>query len=318
MKNKKTIMYCPLNDGHIVSEIQNFSQKTFEERVRNFRQYGPVTLEGPTEFQKLICSLPVIDIEQSPILYFDKVVADEDNKKKLDVFWEKNKMELDKPEIPPSSAQELSFVVAAIMQLKAKWDKEHDAKKHSYSINEKDAYTKQKLDIKGYQLQKVDIALKDDGEVSARIDLGNNVSIRLSDLTAYGDKDLCIANEYDLYRLITETDMRYFAKGTLVAPCIEEQYKVPNHLRNIHWSSSDGLYRVCIEKSDALTKLKLSEKGVEARAETVAVSRMLLGCAVRHERHFRLTIKHGLVVDIRYRDKPIFMASIPQERFITE
>jgi hypothetical protein len=94
---------------------------------------------------------------------------------------------------------------------------------------------------------------------------------------------------------------------------------ISNHLKDINWNSRDSLYQVYVESSEALTKLKLNETGVEARAETVATSRILLTCcASSMPRSYSLTIKHGLVVDIRYKNKPIFVAYVPQERFITQ
>lgn len=319
MKNKKTIMYCPLNDGHIISEIQNFSQKKFVETVKNFeKEYGKVQLEGTNDLQKMICKLPVVPVTSSPIFSFDKIAVDDEHKEQLDTFWEKNKMELDKPKIPPSSERELHFVVAALMKLKTKWAPIHKADETTYTIDAEDAYNNEELNIKGYDLSKVGIALKDDKEVSAYINLGNDISIRLSDLTAFGSKDLHIEDERGLYNLITTNNMQYYQKGTLIAPCIEETLTVANHLQGINWMSKDELYQVHIESSEALTKLKLSEKGVEARAETVAVARMVYTCMASRERSYYLTITHGLVVDIRYRKQSIFVAYVPQERFITE
>ena len=94
---------------------------------------------------------------------------------------------------------------------------------------------------------------------------------------------------------------------------------ISNHLAGINWNSNDSLYQVHVESSEALTKLKLNEKGVEARAETVAISRMVLGYSANSRpRAYSLIIKHGLVVDIRYKNKPIFVAYVPQERFIVQ
>lgn len=320
MKNKKTIMYCPLNDGHIISEIQNFSQKRFVETVKDFeKDYGKIKLEGTNDLQKMICKLPVVPVTSSRIFSFAKIAVDDENKEQLDTFWETNKMELDKPEIPPSSERELYFVVAALMKLKTKWAPIHKAEETTYTIDAEDSFNKEELDIKGYDLSKVGIALKDDKEVSAYIDLGNNISIRLSDLTAFGSKDLHIKDEKSLYELIMNNNMQYYQKGTLIAPCIEEKLMITNHLKGINWQSEDRLYQVHVESSEALTKLKLNEKGVEARAETCASVRLLVACsATNRPRSYSLTIKHGLVVDIRYRNQSIFVAYIPQERFITE
>jgi hypothetical protein len=319
---KKTIMYCPLNDGHVVAEIQKFAQTTFEERVDGFKTaYGMVTLEGSNAFQSIICNLPVIDIENSDILLFDKVVADYDHQRRLDIFWEKNKMELQKPSVQQSTERELYFVVAALMQLKAHWDKKYRAEKYMYDIPPEDAYTKEKLKIKGYRLRSVELAL-DHGfnEVSARIRLGHDIDIRLSDITAFGSKDLEILDENHLYDLSSSTELRYrVSDGRLIAPCIDETLIISNHLKNINWNSRDSLYQVYVESSEALTKLKLNEIGVEARAETIATSRILLTCcASSAPRSYSLTIKHGLVVDIRYKNKPIFVAYVPQEKFITQ
>jgi len=316
---KKTIMYCPLNDGHIISEIKNFAQQTFEENVGGFRaMYGKVALKGTNPFQELICTLPTIDITKSDILLFDKVVADYEHKRYLDLFWEKNKMELEKPSVSKSTVRDLYFVVAALMQLKADWAEQYSAKEDEYSIDAKDSYSRENLDIKGYRLKGVHIAVNtNDDEVSVCIDLGSNVDIRLSDITAFGSKDLKISNEKHLYDIVSGIDMRYFHTGSLLAPCIEERMVVKDHLKAIHWTSEDSLYQVHVENSEALTKLKLNEKGVEARAETVATTRMVLGCSASNmPRSYRLIITHGLVVDIRYKKQSIFVAYVPQERFI--
>lgn len=318
MPNKKTIMYCPLNDGHIVSEIQKFSQQTFEKRVQGFRaQYGIVSLQGTNDFQRLICKLPAIRIQPSDILLFDKVVADYDNKKKLDDFWEKNEMQLQKPTIKKSTSSNIYLAVAALMQLKASWDKKHYAKKQEYSINAAESHNHKEQNIRGYHLSKVGIALRNDVEVSASIDLDHDVSIRISDLTLFGSKKFNILDEKDLYQLVTTSTVEYDHEGKLLAPCIEEKFIVTDHLRKMGWASKDALYKVNVESSEALTKLKLNEKGVEARAETYASARMLVGCS-KHDirRFYQLTIKHGLVIDIRYRNQTIFVAYVPQERFI--
>lgn len=325
MKNKNTIMYCPLNDGHVVAQIQKFAQEIFESRVPDFKQrFGCVKLEGTNDFQNLICTLPVIDVIPSSILAVDKIAVDYDHKTLLDEFWKKNQMELQQPSIPKSTDRELFFVVAALMQLKAFWDKEHKAKKDAYVICEENSYTGKKLPVKGYQLKNVSLALHGDDPVSARIDLDDEISIRLSDITAFGPKDLVIQDEKHLHDLITTTKLSYFYEGILVAPCIEEDLTVKNHLQGLNWKSKTSnvisdWYQIYVESSEALTKLKLNEKGVEARAETVAVSRMVFGCSASSvPRLHRLTITHGLVVDIRYYDHPIFVSYIPQERFIQE
>ena len=319
---KKTIMYCPLNDGHVIAEIQKFAQETFEERVSGFEgEYGTIALEGINAFQKLICTLPVIDLPNSDILFFDKVVADYDHKHRLDDFWDKNKMELQKPVVQESTERDIFFVVAALMQLKAHWDKKHRAETYAYDIPAEDSHTKQKLKIKGYQLKGVELAVDHDfNEVSVLIRLGHDIDIRLSDITAFSSKDLKIFDEKHLYDLISSTELRYYVTdGRLIAPCIEETMMVSNHLKGINWNSNDSLYQVHVESSEALTKLKLNEKGVEARAETIAISRMVLGCcASSMPRSYSLIIKHGLVVDIRYKNQPIFVAYVPQEKFITQ
>jgi hypothetical protein len=309
-------MYCPLNDGQVVAEIQKFSQKTFEEKVQGFRE--TVQLKGTNDFQNLICTLPVIDINQSDILIFDKVAADYERRHLLDAFWKKHQMQLDKPSIPKPTDRELYFAVAALMQLKAFWDKRHKAEKEEYIISASDAYTGKNLPIKGYRLRNVGIALDDRyTEVSAIIRLGNNVDIRLSDITAFGSRDLEIRDEQHLYELIATTKLSYFSDGSLIAPCIEEEMTVKNHLKDIHWISKDNFYHVIVDSSEALTKLKLNEEGVEARAETVAVSRMLITASAHNiKKTYQLTIKHGLVVDIRYKDQSIFVAYVPQQKFM--
>ncbi len=318
LKKTQTIMYCPLNDGHIIKEIQNFAQKIFEEKVDGFKQkYGTIKLEGETPFHEMICNLPAMDIVNSDILLFDKVVADYDHKHLLDQFWGKNKMELDKPSVHKSTEREIFFVVAALMNLKATWDIKHRAEKNDYRILASDSKTQKELRIKGYSLKNVAIALKDNSEVSVSIDLGNDITLQLSDLTAFGSKNLEISDEHHLYELVTSTDMRYFETGLLFAPCIEEKCRVENHLGGICWSSDDLLYQAYIQSSEALTKLKLNEKGVEARAETVAHTRLVLGCSVGNmSRTYRLVITHGLVVDISYKNQSIFVAYVPQEKFI--
>lgn len=328
MKNKNTIMYCPLNDGHVVSEIQKFAQATFVSKVPDFRaQYGDVVLEGTNELQDLVCSLPLIDVDNSDLFYFDKIAVDYEHRERLDAFWKKNSMELQKPSIPESTDRELYFVVAALMQLKAFWDRDHKAKKDPYVIAARDSYTGKSLPISGYRLKNVALALDTHhtDAVSASIDLDDTLSIRLSDITAFGPKDLFVRDEKHLYELVAHTNLSYFYDGTLLAPCVEETLMVKNHLQGMHWLSKDqrdhsqGLYQVHVESSEALTKLKLSEKGVEARAETVAISRMILGCSASAvPKSYLLTITHGLVVDIRYGKESIFVAYIPQQQFIQE
>lgn len=316
---KRTIMYCPLNDGHIIREIQDFSQKIFEQKVERFTEkYGIVKVQGTNDFQKLICTLPAIDIANSDILLFDKVVADYEHRRLLDAFWKKNQMELQKPDVPKSTDRDLYFVVVALMQLKVDWDKRHSAKKDTYTIDSKESYSKRDLEIKGYRLKGVPIAVNaDDEEVSVCIDLGNHVDIRLSDISAFGSKNLKISHEKHLYDIISSVDMRYYHHGSLLAPCVEEKMFMQDHLKDIQWISNDFLYQVHVENSEALTKLKLSEKGVEARAETYATTRMLIGCSARNmPRSYHLTITHGLVVDIRYKKQSIFVAYVPQDRFI--
>jgi len=310
-------MYCPLNDGHIIKEIHAFSQETFEAKVPNFRnQYGLVKLQGTNPFQDLICALPALDVATSDILVFDKVVADYEHSDRLTAFWEKYQMQSSKPSILPPTPRKLVFVVAALMQLNAFWDKRHKAQKYTYTIPAVDAYTKEKLPIKGFRLQDVLIALDKNGSaVSVIIDLGHGIDIRLSDLTAFGPKDLKIRDAQHLYELITATKMNYSTHGTLIAPCIEEELTIPNHLQNINWESPDHLCQVNIDSSEALTKLKLNEKGVEVRAETVAVLSLKIASRVT-ARPKELTITNGLAVDIRYHDTSIFVGCIPQERFI--
>jgi hypothetical protein len=313
-------MYCPLNDGHIIGVIEQFAQETFEHRIPGFQNvYGTLELQGTNDFQKLICRLPVIHVEKSDILLFDKVVADYEHEHRLAIFWEKNQMELQKPSIPKSTDRELFFVVAALMQLKAFWDESHKAEKRPYTISAADSYLNKDLRIQGYYLKNVRIALKDDCEVSVEMNLGHDITIRLSDITVFGAKDLIIHDEKHLYELITNMDLHYNHDGSLIAPCIEEKLMIPNHLKGICWMSQDELYQVHVERSEALTKLKLNEKGVEARAETVATSRILIGCSASNmRRSYQLIITHGLVVDIRCHGQPIFVAYVPQERFMKE
>lgn len=314
-------MYCPLNDGHIVRKIHEFAQKTFEEKVENFRnEYGTIQLKGTNEFQKIICNLPVIDIQNSDILVFDKEIVDYENQHRLDEFWKKHQMELEKPTVPKSTDRKIYFAVVALMQLKAFWNKKHKAEKHEYVIPAKEVHIQRNLKIRGYRLNDVRIALgKNSNEISAYIDLGGDINIRLSDLTAFGDKKkLDIHNEKCLYELVVSTDIKYCYNGTLIAPCVGERMTVPDHLKSIGWESKDFLYQVNVESSKALTKLKLNEKGVEARAETIANVSMLIGCSLHNiPKTYRLIITHGLVVDIRYKNQPIFIAYIPQKNFQT-
>ena len=315
---KKTIMYCPLNDGHIIHDIHEFAQKKFDESVQGFRRfYGTVILGGTNDFQRLICNFPVVDIENSNILIFDKVVADYATKHCLDEFWQKNNMQLQKPSIPQSTLYELFFVVAALMQLKTHWNKKHKPEKREYKISAEDSCLHEELMITGYSLKNVDIAINSNfQEVSVRIDLGNDIDIRLSDLTAFGDNHLSFVDEKHLYK-VTSTPMNYQYSGSLIAPCIDEKYELRDHLQGIYWTSQDLLYQVYIKGSEALTKLKLNEEGVEARAETLAYTSMRLGCSAHNiPKTYALVIVHGLVVDIRYQGQSVFLAYVPQEKFI--
>lgn len=322
MENKKneTIMYCSLNDGHINKEINNFAQEAFEDMIEEFHEkYGTVELQGTNDFQNIICKLPAIHVAPSAILKFDKVIADFDTQHRLTDFWEEHQMESEKPSIPVSTSKELFFVVAALMQLKATWKKEHKAENYNYDISARDAYSHEKLGIKGYHLRDVTLSLNDDVAVSAHVDLGNGINIRLSDVTAFGGKDLKIFSEHHLYELIANSNLLYHHTGSLLAPCIEEKVVIKDHLKDINWKSNDNLYQVIVQSSEALTKLKLNEKGVEARAETVTRTRMLMTSALRDTpKYYQLIIKHGLVVDIRYRNTSIFVAYVPQERFIQQ
>lgn len=312
-------MYCPLNDGHIIHGIQKFAQEIFEEKVSGFRQmYESVRLKGTNDFQNLICTLPAIDISNSDILLFDKVAADYDNKNLLDEFWEKHQMQLQKPSVSKSTDREIFFVVAALMQLKAFWDPQHAARIYYYNIYAADSYANEDMAIKGFLLGNVRVALNKHFEaVSVIVDLGQDITIRLSDHTVFGNRYLEIHDEKQLYEMITATQMNYFADGSLLAPCIEEIMMVENHLQGINWISNDSLYQVHVESSEALTKLKLNEKGVEARAETVAKSKMLIGASMHDmPKTYQLKIVHGLIVDIRHKDQSLFVVYVPQERFI--
>lgn len=317
----KTIMYCPLNDGYIISLIQTFIREKFYDVMGYHLPDKNVKLDGDNEFQKLICDLPVTQV-QSEKLKFDTVVADYETANLLNKFWLEHKMELEKPTIPKSSEDVFFFVVAALMQLKTTWPGKHKAKTSKYEISADKSYSGDVLFIKGYRLSKVEIATsKHNGnEVSAKVWLDDNISITLSDLTAFGEPKEVVKkmkDEESLYEIIKETSMSHFHAGILVAPCIDEKFMASNHLEGINWQSEDKQHSARIDGSETLTKLKLSEKGVEVRAETVAVGRMVLGCsASSRPRTYHLNIEHGLVVDIRYDDELIFVAFVPQEKFI--
>ena len=311
-------MYCPLNDGHIVDSVQTFAFETFKEifkaRGKIFNKDRPIKLRGGNNFHRLICDLPVIQIQDNDFFFFDKIVADESRKNLLNDFWIRNKMQIEKPFIPPSTLREIPFVAAAVMNLKTKWPEKHGAGKWEYEIKPEDSHSQTPLNIKGYWLSKVPIALEEDKEVSACIDLGEDFSIRLSDINAFG-KECEFENELSLYSKVVNKRFSYFEKGPLIAPCIEEEKIVKNHLAGLYWSCDEGIYHVRINSSEALTKLKLNEKGVEARAETKADCDILITSCVSHERSYSLKIINGLVIDIRYKNQTIFVAYIPQEYF---
>lgn len=329
MENKNTtIMYCPLNDGHIVRLIQDFSEEKFEEIFRMMNEnfpYGKIRLKGSNSFQELICTLPATLVKNSEIFCFDTVVADKRHEYLLRDFWKKHAMELDLPTVPYSTDKDLYFVAAALMHLKTFWKKEYKAEKRDYIISADKSFSHEDLRIRGFGLENVRLSVGHDfKEESALIWLGEDVSvendklnIRLTDLHALRDYET-IVDEKTLYEAIQKTEFYYHHRGGLLAPCVEEKLVIGNHLKDMCWVSKDGFYRVDIVDSQALTKLKLNEKGVETRAETVARSRVLF-TASRHdvEKSFCLKIEHGLVVDIRYENKTIFVGYIPQEKFQT-
>jgi len=315
----KTLLYCPLLDGHIMQEIRNLAKELFEDGITDFvKTYGRVELRGKTEFQKLICTLPVVPIQDSDILHFSKVVADKEREQLLIDFWEKEKMQLTRPEIPDDMPLQKCYVIAAVMVLKAHWCEEYAAEKKDYPILPEESATGEELSIKGYRLDNVELAMNEEGKVvSACIRLDDDITIRLSDVTAFGDKDIEIPDVMTLYTLVQNHSLDYRVSGYLIAPCIDEEVKVKDHLTGIGWNDpcGDG-YGVEVTRSQALVQLKLNEEGVEARAETVAEVCFTFGDC-DDTPHYGLKIAHGLIIDIRRGEESLIVGYVPQHRFIT-
>jgi hypothetical protein len=313
---KKTLMYCPLLDGRIVDSIQKFSVEVLENLLRfqeRITDYLPIKLRGITPLQMSISEPPFIDIENNKELHFDSIVVDKERENKLNEFWQKHNMLINKPEILPPTSREINFVAAAIMWLQSSWDKKHLAKKFDYEVLENYSCLGQTINVKGFSLSNVNIALQGIDEVSAEVDLGNNIFVEFTDISAFGVDSF--EDEFSLYIKVLQNKFDYSVEGQLISPCINEEVNVKNHLKDMYWNSYDSLYRLKIVASEALTKLKLDEKGVEVRAEVSASASMVFTCAVNNDRKYCLQISNGLVVNIRYKKQPIFVAYIPQEKF---
>ena len=304
-------MYCPLLDGHIIEETKKLAQAKFLEEI-----YGPIQLSGKDEFQDLICALPVIPAKDSDILHFNTIVADKAREAEVAIFWKQEHMQMQQPEIKESTDVVLNYIVATVLSLQTQWNTKHKAKQHDYRIASSESHTGEAVSFKGYTLEEVKIALNRSGhEISACIQLNDTISIRLTDMAAFGNKNLEILDEKTLYTLVKDNPFSYPVSGKIIAPCIKDEARMDDHLKDIGWISPSG-DRVTITASQSLVQLQLNEKGVEAHAFAFALPEIVYAEG-KVGREYCLYIINDLVVDIRINDKIALVGYFPQHRFIT-
>ncbi|MFA6255915.1 MAG: hypothetical protein WC606_01905 [Candidatus Absconditabacterales bacterium] len=335
---KKAIMWCPLTDVHVV--------KKGTERIQEIVGAGNhiVKLSGSNLFQSLVCCMTVSSVSEIPtssIFKFATIVVDKETEHLLAQFAKENKMELEFIEIPEQEPGIYHFLSVAVLNFDATWFIMHKPDDKEYTIPSSNSFLGKELKIKGFSLEDAQLALDPTGAyaVSALINLNcpmedvlknvlkegdvptfeemkSDFHVRLSDLSAFGEPSAVrekIRTEMDLYELITESHLKYEKTGDVTVPNVLTKDEVQDQLTGINWEAEGGIPIAKIDNSMSLTKLKLSQAGISAHAESLG---RIMTLGVGSDLKFIIT--HGLIVEIRYKDELFFMAYVPQELFEKE
>ena len=320
---KKNIIYSPLLDIEIMRLLLDY--------VKEYDQKANLEFKSSSPLQDILKDIPidlyqsVQDLKGEPFL-FESIIGDHSSKKLFDAFRERNNFSLNIP-LPPKPFENTIFVTAAaIMEFIQTWPGFCRSKKQNYNIVKEDSFSGTEIEVAGFCLHNVNVAIKTGTQstetVSATLELGNNFSLNFCDLSAFENGKSLRDEKADFATLLNLIDVKTISshkKSYLYCPCIEVSENVKNHLKGLSYKNTvlnPFLEKVEITFSETFGKLKLSEKGVEMRVETVASARMVFSArATQETTPPPLVIKNGLVLRLYHDETLIFIAYIPQENF---
>lgn len=324
MKTENTIIYAPFLDHLLLQQFLQKGKALDPDAKFHFNPCTPWQEKiGTLDFQ----TLP----HDVPFFTHDAMIASvcKEDLEKLDAFLKNHAIELDVPRPQPSKQLSVkNFTAVALMQLLMQWPSKYNAVDRQYTC--KDLLTKKSKIIKGFRLSEVKLGVNDkEREVVARMDLGNDFTVILADVTAFSDTvegfHESLKTPFDVHQQIIDFKATRWESGSVHVPNVNEKYTIENHLAGIRYTTTrenppteDWISEISITQSEQVAKLELSQWGIKARAEAYAVGRMVFGCTVSHERFYHLNVERGLVAAICYRGTPLFVAYVPQHRFIFE
>ena len=325
----KNIIYSPLLDSKILQLL----------RERALKADPDAKLEHiPTnEIQEIIGAIPDDYynhvLTKGPFL-FDSIIGDSNSGKEFQSFKEKNNFSLDIPTPPPSDDFIIFLTAAAVMEFITVWPARNDAKKSEYTIPIEKSFSGKEINVDGFYLDNMEIGVamidEEQRAVKARIRLDDDFSVEFCDLSLFKNPENMRNDEADFATLMLSFDAEiqniyHYKKHYMKCPCVDVLEKVKNHLRGLCYKNVDEIAPdpkldvVVIDSSETLGKLKLSEKGMEARVETVATAHMLFTASAHSHDNYPppLIIEKGLVLRLYYKEAVVFVAYVPQENFKT-
>ncbi len=320
------MIYSPFIDYLLLGEFLKKGRKIDPKAEFNF--------SGTTHWQDLINTYDYSRVPEKTLIFSrDSTIGTHAEHSDIEKFKKKNNFSMPTP-VPrkQNDSRVLECLALAVMELITKWPAKHNAEKKNYLIEPADSKSKKELAVSGYCLSKALMAVKKEKTekaVSARIFLEDDFWIQLADVSAYAssasDFESLVREPHELYSIVKGKPLHHGWKGHVDAPCINESYDISDHLKGITYTAKHPhdyhgnrpLEEIRIIGSGARAKLKLSEWGVEARAEGYAIGHMKLVASAsgRREPYYPLVITHGLIASIWHVDTPIFLAYIPQEKF---
>ncbi len=268
--------------------------------------------EGSSFQRKLIRELRSFKpISNSNIFSSDTFIGKKGDETKRDVFVSMHDLEPIELFEEENGAQRYSAV--AITKINAPWHKIHDAKEASYTSKE-EGYT-----IVGFCLKNVTLIKYKDTEgystaqIISRINLGEELRIEISDLSAYENsshlKNIS-SGHYDHLMNLCRKDAKVMESGILYAPEVNLPHEVKNHLTGMRFvGDTPGKIYTSSEK----TLFKMDKNGIIVKAETRASIKHSSGDGNIDQP--TLYIDNGFVIEIYHENQLLFIGYAPKEHF---
>src|SRR3989344_3573244 len=343
----KTIIYSPFVDWKLYALFEQKAKEILAEEGRSI-DFSKFSLEAKTPLQEFIKALNFSELpEKFDNFYHAAGAFISKEQMELKEFLQKHDFSLEPPMPTDSNGpgyEKKGITVAAVMELIQEWPEGYNARKDEYDIEPELLVSKEEIRVKGYRLRNMKFFHKSGIEVihsrqysfpdcqSALINLNDedadDFSIVLTDISFYAQSieefEKQVTSPLELCKVVEQKPVLHNIRpgGAIdtyaLLPSLEEQSKLSGNLVGMSYQDARTLDGAEITGSEMLSKLRLNEKGVYARSEGWATGHVLItACAhdIPDSWTFSLTVKMGLVVDIRFKGKSIFLAYIPQSRF---